>query len=143
MEWKPDFELGLPPMDETHREFVGMLNELASCAEGEFVGLLERLVAHTVTHFEQEATWMHACGFPPMRCHVGEHERVLKVVSEVLARVRTGDLELGRRLIAELPHWFEHHAATMDRALAGYIRSTGYRAQAATTPALQPAAASS
>lgn len=143
MEWKPDFELGLPPMDETHREFVGMLSGLASCAEGELVGLLERLATHTATHFDQENAWMHACGFPPIQCHMDEHERVLKVIFEVLARARTGDLELGRRLVTELPHWFEHHAATMDRALAGYIRSTGYRAQAVNPTAPQPATASS
>lgn len=142
MEWKRDFELGLAPMDETHREFVAMLSELESCPEGAFVGLLERLAAHTVVHFDQEHAWMHASGFPPIRCHMSEHERVLKVISEVLARVRTGDLELGRRLVAELPHWFEHHAATMDCALAAYIRSTGYRAHAACAPQGQSAAVS-
>lgn len=141
MEWKEDFELGLAPMDGTHREFVAMLSELESCPDGEFVGLLERLAAHTVAHFDQESAWMHASGFPPIRCHMGEHERVLKVISEVLARVRSGDLELGRRLVAELPHWFEHHAATMDCALAAYIRSTGYPAQAAPAPQGQSAAA--
>ena len=85
---------------------------------------------------------MHGSGFPPIRCHMGEHERVLQVIFDVLARVRTGDLELGRRLVAELPHWFEHHAATMDCALAGYIRTTGYHASAASRPQGQPASAS-
>lgn len=142
MEWKACFELGLAPMDETHREFVAMLSGLESCPEGEFLDRLERFAAHTVAHFDQENAWMHASGFPPIRCHVSEHERVLRVIFDVLSQVRTGDLELGRRLIAELPHWFEHHAATMDWALAGYIRTTGYRAPAASRPQGQPASAS-
>jgi hemerythrin-like metal-binding protein len=142
MEWKAEFELGVEPMDDTHREFVTLLSEMESCAGGDLGDRLERFAAHTVAHFDQENAWMHACGFPPIRCHTGEHERVLRVIFDVLERVRAGEVDLGRRLIAELPHWFEHHAATMDHALASYIRATGYRIPSATAgQPLQKAAA--
>jgi hemerythrin-like metal-binding protein len=142
MEWKAEFELGVAPMDDTHREFVNMLSELESCAAEDFGNRLEHFAAHTVAHFDQENAWMHASGFPPIRCHMGEHERVLRVIFDVLERVRGGELDLGRRLVAELPHWFEHHAATMDFALASYIRATGYGVRSATAAAPVQSAAS-
>lgn len=132
--WRASFELGLPAMDDTHREFVNLVNELYACPDEALPEKLRAFVAHTVAHFEQENAWMQASGFPPIGCHMGEHERVLAVCTRVLEMVDAGDVGVGRRLIEELPGWFEHHAATMDDALAYYIRITGFDVGAITRP---------
>jgi hemerythrin len=124
--WRAELELGLEPMDETHRQFVSMLNDMDLCPDSELPRRLQQFAAHTVAHFEQENAWMRGCGFPPIGCHTGEHERVLAVIFRVLEMVNGGSIDVGRKLIAELPAWFEHHAATMDDALAYYIRITGF-----------------
>jgi hemerythrin-like metal-binding protein len=138
LEWRAGLELGLEPMDATHREFVALLNDLDLCPDSELPCRLQQFAAHTVAHFEQENAWMRACGFPPIGCHTGEHERVLSVIFQVLEMVNGGSIEVGRRLIAELPAWFEHHAATMDDALAYYIRISGFDVAASSRPPLQP-----
>lgn len=134
--WSAALELGLPRMDATHREFVDLCNALAAAGDqAAFLMALDTLIAHTDAHFAQENRWMAGCGFPPIRIHMGEHERVLGLLRDTRERVAAGDLETGRRSIDELPDWFRGHAATMDAALAYHIRATGYDADAESEPA--------
>jgi hemerythrin len=44
----------------------------------------------------------------------------------VRKRVAKGDLALGRRLVEELPAWFETHATGMDAALAFHLQTLGF-----------------
>lgn len=127
LDWSPDFELGVPAMDETHREFVDLLNALAEAPDAELLARLDAFIAHTEAHFAQENAWMAEIMFPPIHCHKGEHDNVLGVMREVRNRVAAGQLELARVLARELPEWFRLHAATMDAALAQVIRATGFR----------------
>lgn len=124
MEWKESFDLGLARMDDTHREFVELYNNLANSPSDRFVDDLDRFIEHTILHFEQENRWMDKVGFPA--CHKSEHERVLAVMQEVRKLVVAGDLFLGQRLVEELPAWFDSHATGMDAALAFYLNEVGF-----------------
>ncbi|MDO9596623.1 MAG: bacteriohemerythrin [Azoarcus sp.] len=124
MQWSEQFELGLGRMDDTHREFVTFYNEVANAAPEEFLERLDAFVAHTEAHFDQENRWMEQVNFPG--CHRAEHDRVLVVMRDVRARVEKGDAFLGRRLMEELPAWFDNHVSGMDAALAFHLESIGY-----------------
>ncbi len=127
-QWSAEFELGFDPMDKTHREFVDHVNALSMASDADLPAQLDAFLAHTEAHFAQESKWMHASGFPPIHCHETEHEKVLEVMREVRAHVAAGDLELGRVLAREMPGWFAEHAATMDTALANWMRQTQWGA---------------
>ena len=124
LEWKSDLQLGLAPMDATHEEFVVLYNALAQAAPDDLAARFDAFVAHTEAHFEQENRWMEAVGFPG--CHRAEHDRVLAVVRDVRKRLDQGDLFLARRLIEELPAWFDNHVSGMDAALAFHLDSIGF-----------------
>jgi hemerythrin-like metal-binding protein len=121
-EWRKEFELGNERMDSTHREFVALVDGLLMAGDAAFPALFEEFIRHTEAHFAEESKSMHACGFPPIHCHEGEHARVLEVVADVGKKVAAGDVELGRVLARELPGWFALHAATMDAGLAEWLR---------------------
>ena len=126
MQWSAELELGQPAMDETHREFVDMLNAVADAADADLLRRLDEFIAHTDAHFAQENAWMVDIMFPPIHCHKGEHDNVIGLMREVRDRVAAGQLELGRVLARELPEWFRLHASTMDAALAQVIKAVGY-----------------
>lgn len=124
LEWSAQLENGLARMDQTHREFVELYQRLAA-AEGEaLLPAFDEFVTHTEAHFAQENRWMAAVDFPG--CHRGEHDRVLAVLHDIRKRVANGDLFFARRLIQELPAWFENHTNGMDAALAFHLNSIGY-----------------
>jgi hemerythrin len=124
MEWNESLVLGLAPMDLTHQEFVQVYNELAAATMEDFLPRLDAFIAHCEAHFDQENRWMAAVDFPG--CHKGEHDRALAVMHDVRKRAAAGDLFLGKRLVDELPAWFESHAGGMDAALAFHLESIGF-----------------
>jgi hemerythrin-like metal-binding protein len=123
--WSERFDLHVDPMDDTHREFVALLNALGDADDAGVIPALDRLIAHTEAHFGQEDRWMAESGFGPM-CHIGEHRNVLEVIRKVREMVGDGQVDLGRRLAVELAPWFEHHASTMDTILASHMEQVGY-----------------
>ncbi len=137
LEWCGDFVLDEATMDDTHREFVSLLNRVGGASDDDLLGALDNFIAHTEAHFAQEDRWMQAIAFPPLHCHQGEHANVLEVVREVRKRVADGQIHLGAVLAKAIAEWFPQHAATMDAMLAAFMKQTGYvpGLQAAASPA--------
>lgn len=126
LEWSAELELQTAVMDDTHREFVALLNAMGDAADGDMLASVDAFLAHTERHFAQEEQWMTATAFPPLGCHRGEHENVLEVMREVRRRVAAGELRYARTLAAALAEWFPHHASTMDAMLAQFMHETGF-----------------
>lgn len=119
--WSDRLSLRHAVMDETHQEFVALCAALCNADAMRFLSDLDALIAHSISHFEQENRWMEATAFPPASCHRGEHDAVLDIMQEVRRRYLDGEHDLGERLAEELPAWFEHHVDTMDNMLAQFI----------------------
>jgi hemerythrin len=128
--------LGVPAMDQTHREFVTLLGGLAGLDGVAFRDGFGELLRHTVEHFQQEQRQMAASGFPARHEHQGEHERVLGELMHLRAGLEQGRSTLARAYVRErLPAWFRDHARSMDSALAAHLRA---RSGAAPTFRLTP-----
>ncbi|HEX2651449.1 MAG TPA: hemerythrin domain-containing protein [Burkholderiales bacterium] len=120
--WKDDYLLGYGPMDDTHREFVALVDAMLGCEDRDFLARLEAFERHAVAHFAEEDSWMKSTDFPPKDCHIDEHAAVLRSVHQVLALVRQeGDVAEGRRLAAALADWFPGHAFHLDSALSHWM----------------------
>lgn len=118
------YTLGVEEMDETHLEFIDLVNRMGNAGKQEFIELFRELIEHTEAHFAAENQRMEETGFPAIREHMGEHLRVLGEMSRIGKRVAAGSLMLGRAYVEEqLPGWFGLHAATMDSALAAHIKT--------------------
>lgn len=126
MQWQEHYVLGHAPMDDMHKEFIEQVNALADADDATVLTALEDLLEHSNRHFEQEDRWMQESGFPPLRCHVSEHERVRAGLQSILRVVENGNPCLGKTVAREMESWFENHAATMDTALAQHMRHVGY-----------------
>ena len=115
--------LDVSSMDETHREFVDLVNRLDNADKAQFIEMFAQLLAHTEAHFESENVLMHESGFPAIREHMDEHQRVLGELRRIDAKVQNGSTLMGRAYVKEqLPNWFNLHAITMDSALAAHIK---------------------
>jgi hemerythrin-like metal-binding protein len=126
--WSEALELGLPVMDQTHREFVALMAEAETAGDAELPATWQRLIDHTAAHFGQEDDWMRSTGFSSANCHTVQHQVVLQVLREGAARAAAGDLAPIREMVGELARWFPQHAQTMDAALALHLRGVGYDA---------------
>ena len=123
-----DFEqrltLDLQQMDDTHLEFVHLVNQLAEAEKGAFAPLFQSLAEHTELHFEREQKLMEESGFPAISEHHADHQRILGELARFGKRVAAGSTTMARAYVREqLPHWFELHIQTMDSALAAHLKS--------------------
>ena len=120
--WTPELAVGHTRIDDTHREFVGLLCDVESALTAPVAELTQRLdafAAHTVAHFAQEEAWMLELGFAPDTCHFFQHKQVLEVVAAVQKRLaEQGDVATVSLLVKGLVPWFTHHASNLDAPLA-------------------------
>lgn len=121
MSWTDNYLLGYTPMDDTHREFVEVVDAMLSCDDADFPARLRAFIEHAEKHFADEKAWMQASDFPATDCHVDDHEAVLNSAHEVEPLVLDGNLEIGRSFAAELVKWFPGHADYLDSALAHWL----------------------
>jgi hemerythrin-like metal-binding protein len=127
MQWDDSLLIGYRLMDDTHREFVEVVNCLTEAADSELFDQLEQFRLHAEAHFGMEDQWMRETGFPPRDCHIEEHAAVLKSLHEVQELVARGNVAIARDFAAELIRWFPGHAIHLDSALSHWMvkRSTG------------------
>ena len=122
MEWNESLVLDRGVMDETHEEFIELLNRLADAPDEKILVALDEFIVHTEEHFAQERRWMEQMTFPPLSCHVRKHDGVLETAHEVRRRVAAGETRFGQVLARAVAEWFSSHAASMDNVLALYMK---------------------
>jgi hemerythrin-like metal-binding protein len=125
IQFSASLALGNSQMDDTHREFVALLNRIDSAPEDQRVAALDEFIAHSEAHFAQEQQWMEEKQFPPLHCHVREHEGVLEITREVRNRVAAGETHLAGVLAKAVAEWFTLHVTSMDAVLAMFLAQPG------------------
>lgn len=123
------YRLDHAQMDDTHREFVELVNRIEQCGQVAFIDGFRQLVTHTEAHFANEQLLMEQSKFPATAEHVGEHQRVLGQLHQMLRRIEKGSVAMARAFVCEqVPGWFKLHAITMDSALAAHLKLARNRA---------------
>ena len=136
MEWNETLVLDQRLMDETHREFIELLNGLADAPDEKMLAVLDEFIRHTEEHFAQEQRWMEQMTYAPLTCHVREHDGVLETAYEVRRRVAAGETRFGHVLARAVAEWFSNHAASMDNVLALYMKEKGFEPDRDPLPAI-------
>ena len=126
LEWTAVLSVGDARMDDTHEEFVSMLNQLLATPPNEQLPLYRRFIEHTVAHFAQEERWMLATGFAADNCHAGHHATILETMNAVLEHSEKGDAGIIKRMALALVEWFPQHTASMDAGLAQHLKNVGF-----------------
>jgi hemerythrin len=120
-DWTDRYLLGYAAMDDTHREFVTLVDALLTTPDDGLAHALDAFAAHAVAHFEQEDDWMRTTDFPAGDCHIDEHAKVLASVRDVQQALADGNSGIVRELAQALMDWFPGHADYMDSALAQWM----------------------
>lgn len=119
--WGDNWKLGYEPMDHIHEEFVDLLGQLQSGRDSELAGLMDQLIVHVKSHFDEEDKWMVETEFPPRECHIEQHQQVLASILEVRELLNQDRFDICRDLTRALVDWFPGHATHLDSALAHWM----------------------
>lgn len=120
--WNDAFLVGYEPFDDTHREFVEIVDALLKAPDDQLLPLLYQLTQHSEAHFAQEEHYMETTAFPARECHTNEHAGVLNSMREVAQYVENGgEASEIRRLSVALADWFPGHTDYLDASLAQWV----------------------
>lgn len=123
--WPPQMSVGIPAIDDAHKELLDEMRRLADTPDGEFGTRLFALIAKLERDFRVEEELMDEAGFPGLLGHREQHARLLGALHCIVPPVMEGNIDLGREAVALLPLWFAFHVSTMDAPLAFALRIAG------------------
>lgn len=132
IEWCDSHSVGIPSIDDQHRQLVALTNRLFVAImreEGgmELGGVLTELAQYAEYHFEYEEQVLEEYGFPEteLTLHRDEHryltDQVYKLIDQHNEAPDTMDLEV----YSFLRDWMTEHMSGTDSEYSGFLVSKG------------------
>ena len=125
--WKPEYNLGIPIIDEQHRGIVTIINSLScgmqhNCINNMLRSITDMMVSYTNIHFRTEEIFLEMIDFP----HVGEHQKLHKELSEKLNSVGIDSMLNNDpyELMNFLKQWWINHICNEDLKYRNYLHTT-------------------
>ncbi|MCK4869254.1 MAG: hemerythrin family protein, partial [Alphaproteobacteria bacterium] len=129
IEWKDEFEIGIPSVDYEHRGMILMINKLhGKLAENggkdmisDFLGEIHSLVS---AHFALEEKEMIEMAYDAFEEHKDDHEDLLDQIRDMMDELERDDSgDIMKDLSRRLNHWFTEHFRTRDARLHNFLTS--------------------
>jgi len=122
IEWRPEYSVGVPAVDEEHRELIDLINELHDSLHREgskmdVMDFLGELYARIAAHFALEERIMRESGYDEFADHKQDHERLLDDIRDLMDGFEDGNYVDVESFARRLDHWFSDHFRTKDARL--------------------------
>jgi hemerythrin len=128
VEWDDKFSVGIPLIDEQHKELIRLTNELyQGCLTGNdeaeefFFKTVRGAMEYTKFHFSAEEKLLENAKYPYYAEHKKQHEDfVMQMVNDVKS-FHEGKKFVPNNFVRYLKDWILSHIALMDTRYAKYI----------------------
>lgn len=131
LNWHPGLSVGVKAFDQEHMKLISLINELHDSMQSgkgkDILGsVLNKLVDYTATHFDREEAEFKRLGYPHLRAHQQQHEKLKQKVGEFRNRLSIGyngliTIEMLRFLKA----WLEQHIQREDKLYGKFMNGKG------------------
>ncbi len=128
IEWKDAYSIGVPRLDEQHRQLIQMLNDLyqkigPDTAPGNVWGLLDGFNRYAETHFIYEERIAGDAGVPQgeLNLHKREHEAYRERMRTFQHAFSENDKRAPVQLMAFLSNWWLSHILVSDMELGRLV----------------------
>lgn len=124
--WNPDWETGVPLIDEQHHRLLAEFNDFFEAIHTDLhrthiENLLEFLLDFLDTHFEEEEHQMRATGYTGLPGHQAYHARMRLRVRSLLKSFREDPAFATADVIAFVQDWMDNHIGVEDKLMAKHI----------------------
>jgi len=124
IEWKPQYNLGIPVVDEQHRAILATINSLHFGIQHKQGEKMLRPVINMVNdyariHFEVEESFFRACDYPDLEAHEKMHNELKRLLSTIGEKSLKDNNPL--EFIEFLKKWWIDHICQKDRLFKEYL----------------------
>jgi hemerythrin len=115
-----DIALGIPEMDDAHKELFYMLAQLQDAADEDFASGSQELMRALEADLRAENELMARHAYAQRDEHTAEHARIVACLRHAIG---SDDSARSRRALRLLAVWLQAHMDTMDAALARALKA--------------------
>lgn len=120
VDWKREWEIGIPPVDKDHKVLVNLINQVYQCVgdnEEKFVlsSVLQSLAEYTVYHFAREERLQEVAGYADLSAHRERHHQLVEQV-QAIGRQYEADVSSVKavEVLNFLKNWLVDHILKHD-----------------------------
>ncbi len=122
IQWRSDFSVEYPPIDEQHKKLVGLLNTLyEAMREGkgskELGTILSELTDYTNYHFSYEEQIMEKFNYADRTKHKQIHKELIDQVLQYKEEFESGKALVSVKMLDFLKDWLSNHILQVDMQL--------------------------
>ena len=120
IEWREEFETGIPEVDAEHAHLIDIINkflrELDEKPSKEVVsGILAQIEAKIASHFALEEKLMRERGYKNFAEHKADHDALMAEIREIRKLVLSGaEADFAGALRDRVSAWFTGHFKSRD-----------------------------
>jgi hemerythrin-like metal-binding protein len=121
--------VGVPTIDEQHREMVAIVNELYenifTCEKEKILNYLNKLLKSLELHFKTEEKFMKSTRFTGYISHKLEHDRFYKQILTSTDAFSKGLDPFGIEQLKSIKRWFFNHIEISDKKCGKFLAENG------------------
>lgn len=122
IEWKDEYSVGVPDVDEEHRGLIELINNLydtvrAGKHDPDVSAFLGEIYARIASHFALEELLMRRHDYDEYQDHKSDHEELLEDIRDIMDEYEEGRVPDVESLAHRLDAWFSEHFRTRDARL--------------------------
>jgi len=135
--WKSSFELGIPSIDQQHKELFEIGNRVLDLLVtknediddfDEIIDLAFQLKAYTQYHFQTEEKLFEKYDYPDREAHIQSHDTFIKYIDQFdFSNAKLNQREVLDEMLDHLSKWIFNHIITTDYMYKTFLIEKGIR----------------
>jgi hemerythrin-like metal-binding protein len=127
LQWNDTFSVGFKLIDDQHKILISLINDLYvakrfGTLKTAIIGVLEKLAAYTVYHFNAEKELFTQYKYPKTSEHLAEHDYFVDKVKGFQKVLITDGTKLSLKTIDFLKDWTITHILGWDKEFGEYVK---------------------
>jgi hemerythrin len=131
-DWKEEYSVGVPTIDEQHKKLIAIINRLheamlAGSASKVMDGIFAELLDYTVYHFSTEEKLFQQHQYPQTSVHTNKHIDLTKTAQQLQSDFASGKTRITLDTMNFLKDWLNDHILQVDKQAGAFLASKGVR----------------
>ncbi len=127
--WSDELSVGIEEIDNQHKQFVAMINELHTAMKSGHATtilpqILTKLSNYAVFHFSHEEKVMQSYNYLDLRNHRTLHDQFTKQIKKLFDDLSSGKVLLSIEVMNSLKDWLVTHIMVQDKKYGEHIKKT-------------------
>ena len=131
LQWNDTYSVGFKLIDDQHKILLSLINDLYvaqsfGTLQTAIIGVLEKLAAYTVYHFNSEKELFAQYNYPKTSEHLAEHDYFVDQVKAFQKVLITDGTKLSLKTIDFLKDWTITHILGWDKEFGEFVKQHGH-----------------